>query len=115
MNGISIALGESEREDGEDTGDETRNSSGYVHPDLQDLSFGGSGSEQASLPPPIRPSLRHDTSTEAEWDQHRGSLSDFSDYESEEEPQPTTTHLAGSSSRARAVDVEDPFADPFAD
>jgi len=119
INGMSIVPGDSEREDGQDTRDESRNASGYVHPDLQDLSFGGLGNEQASLPPPIQPSFRHDESTGAEWDQHRGSLSDFSDYESEEEHQPATTHLAGPSSAkqsgARAVDVEDPFADPFAD
>ncbi|KAG8219635.1 hypothetical protein J3R82DRAFT_590 [Butyriboletus roseoflavus] len=120
MNGMTITPGGSERarqpsersSDGHDTRDETRNASGYVHPDLQDLSFGGLGNEQGSLPPPIQPILRHEASTEAVWDQHRGSLSDFSDYESEEERQP---HLAGPSSRGQSGDVEDPFADPFAD
>ncbi|KAG6380999.1 hypothetical protein JVT61DRAFT_5394 [Boletus reticuloceps] len=111
---MNVTPGESERAlspDGEES-----NASGYVHPDLQDLSFGGLD-ERASLPPPIRPSVRD--ASEAEWDQHRGSLSDFSDYESEEERHPSTAHLAGSStggrSGARVVDVEDPFADPFAD
>lgn len=115
MNGMTIESAPSP--DGEDSRDETRNAS--VHPDLQDLSFGGLGSERASLPPPIQPSPRHDASSEAAWDEHRGSLSDFSDYESEEERQPAKTHLAGPSSRGqsevRTVDVEDPFADPFAD
>jgi len=122
MNGMTITPGKPERApspDGEDTRDQTRNASRYVHPDLQDLSFGGLGSEQASLPPPMRPSLPHDAPTEAGWEQHRGSLSDFSDYESEEERHPTTAHLAGPSSgghsKAKVVDAEDPFADPFAD
>lgn len=98
-------------------GEGTRGETGNVHPDLQDLSFGGLGSEQDSLPPPIQPIPRHDASAEAVWDQHRGSLSDFSDYESEEEREPTSTRLAGPSSRGqsagRTVDVEDPFADPL--
>ncbi|KAH0838139.1 hypothetical protein J3R83DRAFT_6390 [Lanmaoa asiatica] len=127
MNEMNITADGSERarqprvpsSDGEDTRDETRNASGYVHPDLQDLSFGGLGGEQGSLPPPIQPIPRQEVSTEAVWDQHRGSLSDFSDYESEEERQPARTHLAGPSSggksEARTVDTEDPFADPFAD
>lgn len=119
MNGMSITPNESERAPSSDGDDETRNASGYVHPDLQDLSFAGLGGEQGSLPPPIQPILRHEASTEAVWDQHRGSLSDFSDYESDEEPQPVGTHLAGPSSGrqsgTRRVDAEDPFADPFAD
>lgn len=127
MNGMSISPGASERArqssapslDGEDTRSETRNASGYIHPDLQDLSFGGLGSEQGSLPPPIQPVHQHEVSTEAVWDQHRGSLSDFSDYESEEEHQPARAHLTGPSSGgqsgARTANVEDPFADPFAD
>jgi hypothetical protein len=121
MNSMSIAPGESEHSttpNGHDTRDATKNASGYVHPDLQDLSFGGLGDEQTSLPPPMQPSPRHGTSFDSEWDEHRGSLSDFSDYESEEGHKPAATHLAGPSSggksRAR-VEVEDPFADPFAD
>ncbi|KAH7885985.1 hypothetical protein F5I97DRAFT_1181971 [Phlebopus sp. FC_14] len=94
--------------------------SGYVHPDLQDLSFGALGNEQGSLPPPMKPSARHATSGEAAWDDGRGSLSDFSDYESDEEGQQSdNAHQAGPSSgvhaRGKHVDVEDPFADPFAD
>lgn len=115
MNRMTITPGESEPD-----GDETRNMSPrYIHPDLQDLSFGGLGNEHGALPPPMQPVLRHDPSTEAVWDQHRGSLSDFSDYESEEERQPARIHLAGPSSGGqrggKTVDVEDPFADPFAD
>jgi hypothetical protein len=119
MNGMTIASERAPSPDGEDTRDESRNASGYVHPDLQDLSFGGLGSERASLPPPIQPSPPRDASSAVVWDEHRGSLSDFSDYESEDERQPARTHLAGPSSGGqsgvRAVDVEDPFADPFAD
>ena len=120
MNRMTITPGQSDsaRAD-QDTFDQVGNASGYVHPDLQDLSFGGLGNEQSSLPPPMQPVLRNDTSTEPVWDQHRGSLSDFSDYESEEDPQPAGTHLAGPSSGGqsggRVADIEDPFADPFAD
>ena len=93
-----------------ESGGQDTQTSVHVHPDLQDLSFGGLGGEQSSLPPPIQPDYQ---SAEAIWDQHRGSLSDFSDYESEEERQ---TRLVGSSSGgAKIVDAEDPFADPFAD
>ncbi|KAH7930500.1 hypothetical protein BV22DRAFT_1054598 [Leucogyrophana mollusca] len=94
----------------------------YVHPDLQDLSFGPLGSEQGKLPPPLRPSTHHSASTEGQWDEGRGSLSDFSDYDSEEEERGRyPTHAAGPSVGAgsrtggKLVDVEDPFADPFAD
>ncbi|KIJ65032.1 hypothetical protein HYDPIDRAFT_88841 [Hydnomerulius pinastri MD-312] len=107
-------------EDGGHDYGEVGSSGDYVHPDLQDLSFGALGHEQGSLPPPIQPSDRHVSSGEAVWDQNRGSLSDFSDYESNEEDHRTSaTHQAGSSSSmhsgGRLVDVEDPFADPFAD
>ncbi|KAG0704403.1 hypothetical protein DFH29DRAFT_997701 [Suillus ampliporus] len=93
---------------------------GYVHEDLQDLSFGSLGNEEGKLPPPMRPTARHNTSAGSEWDQGRGSLSDFSDYESEEEEQQryvATPPATSSSSRhsERIVDDEDPFADPFAD
>ncbi|KAG9314184.1 hypothetical protein JVU11DRAFT_4970 [Chiua virens] len=90
MNGMSIAPdgpGSTWHQRTPPSGDDAR-PPGHVHPDLQDLSFGGPGSEEGSLPPPIQPVSRHDTSSEAVWDQHRGSLSDFSDYESEEERQP---------------------------
>ncbi|KAF9244503.1 hypothetical protein BU15DRAFT_42020 [Melanogaster broomeanus] len=93
--------------------DEVRGST-HVHPDLEDLSFGALGSEQGSLPPPIKPSTRHASSAEVEWDQTRGSLSDFSDYESDEEPQRSVAHQ-GSETHSGGKLVENPFADPFAD
>ena len=90
----------------------------HIHPDLQDLSFGSLGNEEGKLPPPMRPTSRHTTTAELEWEQGRGSLSDFSDYESEEEGERRhALSVPSSSSRPaeRTVDIEDPFADPFAD
>jgi hypothetical protein len=102
----------------------------YVHPDLEDLNFGPLGNTK--LPPPIRPSTLSDDSAYDQDDQdRRGSLSDFSDYESSDE----NTHMsnAGPSSKRNYVTVsdsdeeafkntrvriqshDDPFADPFAD
>jgi len=100
--------------------EEHRRSGSYIHQDLQDLSFGSLGNEEGKLPPPMRPTAHRTISAESEWDQGRGSLSDFSDYESEEEERHrNVTHppVPSSSSRQseRVVDVEDPFADPFAD
>jgi len=103
--------------------------SASVHPDLHDLSFGTLGPEQRNLQPPIRPKA---LSSDEEQDRFRGSLSDFSDYESSDEE---TRHHAGQSSSlharkayvnvsddggddvkdARVEAFEDPFADPFAD
>jgi hypothetical protein len=92
-------------------------SGSHIHPDLQDLSFGSLGNEEGKLPPPMRPTSRHATS--AEWDQGRGSLSDFSDYESEEEEERrNVVHRPAPSSRVHSesmVDAKDPFADPFGD
>lgn len=102
----------------------------HLHPDLQDLDFGPLGAEQRGLPPPLRPSLPEDDDEDS-WD-HRGSLSDFSDYEDESDdvgrsqrkPQDRVTvsdndderstihHASGSGQKL--VDVDDPFADPFA-
>ncbi|GAA6037811.1 hypothetical protein JCM8097_005050 [Rhodosporidiobolus ruineniae] len=48
---------------------------GGLHPDLQDLAFGSSAS--SSLPPPIQPRSAEDTYT-------HGSLSDYSDYSSDD-------------------------------
>ena len=129
----------------------------YVHPDLQDLQFGALGSEQRyisfdgvqypsdftqrrrhrGLPPPIRPTSARRSSSEDDDAYRRGSLSDYSDYQSSDEE---THHRAGPSSGAQPrrgyVDVsddesshdvrrdpkqsllhanDDPFADPFAD
>jgi len=99
-----------------------------VHPDLHDLSFGELGPEQRNLQPPIRPT----TSSDDDEVHRRGSLSDFSDYESSDEE---TRQRAGQSSGlhvrkayvhvsddegdddedARRHIIDDPFADPFAD
>ncbi|KAH9950900.1 seryl-tRNA synthetase [Amylocystis lapponica] len=83
-----------------DTGDYGKS----VHPDLQDLSFGPLGSDQRNLPPPLRPSAPRSSEDNDEY--RRGSLSDFSDYQSSDEE--THTRGGASSSRARAyVDVSE--------
>ncbi|KAG6911606.1 hypothetical protein DXG01_011909 [Tephrocybe rancida] len=108
----------------------------HLHPDLQDLSFGPLGASSTNLPPPLRPSALTDDEDVVKGDNTRGSLSDFSDYSSDEE-----TYRGGASSsshkqsRRDYVDVsedpedepysrapltkqgtgDDPFADPFAD
>lgn len=86
-----------------------------LHPDLQDLAWGGASS---SLQAPLQPS---GSATEAYT--NRGSLSDFSDYDSSDEE----THRAGPSGydyrqggtaaplSSQQDDDDDPFADPFAD
>lgn len=110
-----------EKQDGE--GD------GYLHPDLQDLSFGALGSEQRGLPAPLSPSLPEE---ERDSWQRRGSLSDFSDYEdesdvsdridgrgrghvtvSDDEDDGSARKHASGSKTAKAIN-DDPFADPFA-
>ncbi|PSS29581.1 hypothetical protein PHLCEN_2v2729 [Hermanssonia centrifuga] len=108
-----------------------------MYPDLQDLSFGSLGTEQRNLPPPIRPSTRR-TLSEEDTTYRRGSLSDFSDYESSDEEAHRRVSASTSSSRPYSssygkddvvggeeetygdakhglLDEEDPFADPFAD
>ncbi|KAG6333905.1 hypothetical protein ID866_5190 [Astraeus odoratus] len=101
----------------DDHADYSGSAGGRLHPDLQELSFGALGSEQGVLPPPMRPSTRHGSSDE-DWEHGRGTLSDFSDYESEEE-QPHRVQQAGPSASThqggKPLDTEDPFADPFAD
>ncbi|GAA6046344.1 hypothetical protein JCM3770_004874 [Rhodotorula araucariae] len=94
-----------------------------VHPDLQDLAFGPTGG--SSLPPPIQPRSAEDTYT-------HGSLSDYSDYSSDEEYSSDVSdgpsrHSAAGSYAAQVREertkgplaaqegAEDPFADPFAD
>jgi hypothetical protein len=102
---------------------------------LQDLNFGPLGNSSTKLPPPIRPSAPlNDDTFDGDGPDRRGSLSDFSDYESSDE----NTHKtkAGPSSKRNYVTVsdndgedpvffknlpvrtpihDDPFADPFAD
>ncbi|KAG6821395.1 hypothetical protein H0H93_014192 [Arthromyces matolae] len=103
----------------------------HLHPDLQDLDFGPLGASSSNLPPPLKPSALSDDDDGRE--DTRGSLSDFSDYSSDEE-----THAArnaaskqtGQSSKGytytgmddysrtplnRHNTGDDPFADPFAD
>lgn len=107
-----------------------------VHPDLQDLNFGGPlGSDQRyvprtpstyagagslthsrDLPPPMRPSAPHSHSDD--YAGRRGSLSDFSDYESSDEETHNRVSGSGSGSHAQAYGggaSDDESADPFAD
>ncbi|KAF8898967.1 hypothetical protein BD779DRAFT_1795515 [Infundibulicybe gibba] len=79
----------------------------HIHPDLQDLSFGPLGASSNNLPTPLRPSTRSDgediLEEQPSYD-NRGSLSDFSDYQSSDEE----THNAnGSSKRRDYVNVSD--------
>ncbi|GJE85873.1 hypothetical protein PsYK624_019520 [Phanerochaete sordida] len=106
-------------------------SSSNAYSDLQDLDFGALGNEKNSnLPPPLRPTARRD---QDDGSYRRGSLSDFSDYESSDEGM----HNRGSTSASRPrgydtnssnedvdarndthqglLDEEDPFADPLDD
>ncbi|KAI6153778.1 hypothetical protein BKA82DRAFT_358585 [Pisolithus tinctorius] len=110
--GRSRLQGQNEREI--NSYEDERNGS-TIHPDLQDLSFGSLGDEQGSLPPPMRPSTRRGSSDD-EWDQQRANLSEFSDFESEDLHE---NYRAGPSSNThgheKSENVEDPFADPFAD
>ena len=122
-------MGREQVEKGKDRGSEPTT---YIHPDLEDLNFGPLGNLTTSLPPPIRPSTLPDDGAFNQDDQdRRGSLSDFSDYESSDE----NTHKAkaGPSFKRNYVTVsdsdeeafkntkvrtqthDDPFADPFAD
>ncbi|KAJ7786545.1 hypothetical protein B0H16DRAFT_1294617 [Mycena metata] len=74
----------------------------HLHPDLQELSFGAMGSSSQNLPPPLRPSTLSDDGEESN-DIYRGSLSDFSDYSSDEE----THNAAGPSTHKDYVTVSD--------
>ncbi|CAL1694031.1 unnamed protein product [Somion occarium] len=68
----------------------------YVHPDLQELSFGSLGAEQRNLPPPLRPSTRRSSSEDEDQNWRHGSLSDFSDYESSDEDTHNRASASGS-------------------
>ncbi|KAK1228509.1 hypothetical protein PQX77_008449 [Marasmius sp. AFHP31] len=96
----------------------------HLHPDLEDLNFGALGASSSNLPPPMRPTTMSDEEEEI----RRGSLSDFSDYESsDEDTHRNTTHrrkdyvtVSDDSDDARVgtqnqPQEDDPFADPFAD
>ncbi|GAA5904677.1 hypothetical protein JCM6882_008344 [Rhodosporidiobolus microsporus] len=63
---------------------------GGVHPDLQDLAFGSTASGSSSLPPPIQPHSAEDVYT-------HGSLSDYSDYSSDEDYSSDASVRAGPS------------------
>ncbi|PPR00039.1 hypothetical protein CVT24_009048 [Panaeolus cyanescens] len=103
----------------------------HLHPDLEDLNF-GSISHSSNLPAPIRPSTLSDD--EERSPTQRPSLSDFSDYESDDETRRNNTASTSkrnfvtvsdnedgpSAGKAAAqsrslIDDDDPFADPFAD
>ncbi|KAF9460132.1 hypothetical protein BDZ94DRAFT_1223642 [Collybia nuda] len=109
-----------------------------LHPDLQDLNFGPLGASSNHLPAPLQPStLSDDGNGQDEVYEVRGSLSDFSDYDSSEEDSRKVVGYPGSGKRKgkNYVDVSDdpedhgvapnsrkapeseadPFADPFAD
>ncbi|CCL98118.1 uncharacterized protein FIBRA_00112 [Fibroporia radiculosa] len=127
---VQRSIGRSTSYRGKDRDESGTAGQSSVYPDLQDLSFGSLGHEQGNLPPPLRPSTRR-TSSDEDDDYGRGTLSDYSDYESSDEG----THNRASTSTARAyagvsedeedarrdpkhgllVDTEDPFADPFMD
>lgn len=110
-----------------------------VHPDLADLDF---KSDAGYLPPPMRPTTfkDDDESDKGKRDDKRGSLSDYSDYDSSEEgggrsaPAKRKNYVTvsddsgaqlpmvvGPSNPQRAAvhastaRNDDPFADPFAD
>jgi len=89
-----------------------------LHPDLQDLAWGGASS--SNLQAPIQPFEPDHT----EAFTNRGSLSDFSDYDSSDEethnrtPQDAYSYRHGAeepNAPLSAQEEEDPFADPFAD
>ncbi|KAF9643455.1 hypothetical protein BDM02DRAFT_1466312 [Thelephora ganbajun] len=112
------------------TGSVRERGEAHVHPDLEGLNFGELG-EESGLPPPLRPSAHRTSSDE---DLGRGSLSEYSDYESSDEEvhNQNTRNVASSSDNysgrhtypgASDLDVttkkglleDDPFADPFGD
>jgi LAS seventeen-binding protein 5 len=114
--------------------DEMQQSESLLHPDLQELNFGPLGASSNNLPPPIRPSTSryNDSDRNLRTYDARGSLSDFSDYNSSEEEEDPLRRFS-SQTRNRKVysdgsdddtvgsrttkfrTEDDPFADPFAD
>ncbi|KDN43443.1 hypothetical protein RSAG8_06032, partial [Rhizoctonia solani AG-8 WAC10335] len=92
-----------------------------LHPDLQDLAWGGASS--SNLQAPMQPGGQ-ESATDAYT--NRGSLSDFSDYDSSDEDAHQNSQAGASSAynyreggsaplSAQQDDDDDPFADPFAD
>lgn len=99
-----------------------------LHPDLQELNFGPLGASSNNLPAPLRP--YHDSDRNVPRYDARGSLSDFSDYDSSEDRNTKSrreyledsngsdddTLGSGTTSKPRTGGAtSDPFADPFAD
>ncbi|KAG5644603.1 hypothetical protein DXG03_008081 [Asterophora parasitica] len=102
----------------------------HLHPDLQDLNLGALGDSSNDLQPPLRPSTRSDDGKQEETYDGRGSLSDFSDYSSDEDTRGASrkrgkrNYVSVSDdpddepyARAPLTQAkdDDPFADPFAD
>ncbi|KAJ3489580.1 hypothetical protein NLI96_g2021 [Meripilus lineatus] len=134
---LGRVTGQSVKERNVDSDPYQTGSSSHIHPDLQDLSFGPLGAEQSKLPPPMRPTTTRNASDDEDsnWRSGRGSLSDFSDYQSSDEEThnrastSATTHRSRDyvtvsdeegrvgTQKTRLLDdsEEDPFADPFAD
>lgn len=102
-----------------------RGKSSHVHPDLEDLTF----DDKSNLPPPLKPTT---PGGDERADYNRGSLSDFSDYDSsgDERPRASTSsnkpyqykaqhsddeEFGAGDTKKALLDDDDPFADPFAD
>lgn len=92
-----------------------------IHPDLEELTF----DDRNALPPPLKP-----TTPGGDRELQRGSLSDFSDYDSSADEGPRASTSGGRYSykygknqeedevgdtQKGLLDEDDPFADPFAD
>ncbi|KAF9454067.1 hypothetical protein P691DRAFT_770788 [Macrolepiota fuliginosa MF-IS2] len=93
----STSTHELEPEEGKGKGNNAYDN--FMHPDLADLDFDAA----RSLPPPIKPRpLSDDGAGRAVDEDRRGSLSDYSDYESSDEE----THV-GTSKRRNYVTISD--------
>jgi len=116
--------------------DQVQQSDLLLHPDLQELNFGPLGASSNNLPAPLRPLTRpyHDGDHSVRGYDARGSLSDFSDYDSSEDHNPganissqtnrrdyleasdeSDDEVLGSGTSKPHARGADPFADPFAD
>ena len=98
-----------------------------IHPDLEDLTF----DDKSKLPPPLKPTT---PGADDDLEQYnRGSLSDFSDYDSsanegqrastssnkkyqyKSQPVDDDDEFGAGDTKRGLLDEDDPFADPFAD
>jgi hypothetical protein len=117
--------------------DQVQPSDSLLHPDLQELNFGPLGASSNNLPAPLRPLTGpyHDSDRNVRPYDARGSLSDFSDYDSSEDRDPREGFSSQTKDRKDYLEVSDgsdedtlgsgtnkpdagdadPFADPFAD